>query len=134
MMGHWQVEQAALFYEFSPEQHIPGDHLLRSIDRFVDLGGLRRDLAPFYSMLGRQDGGSVTGLRCSGNHTGSAVCDARCGRRASEHSSSAAPFRFCTKSAKYRALEKTGPVREPNAALRRPRDPGVLAAMSAGQA
>ena len=36
MMGHRQVEQAALFYEFSLEKHIPADHLLRSIDRFVD--------------------------------------------------------------------------------------------------
>jgi hypothetical protein len=43
MMGHRQVEQAALFYEFSLERHIPADHLLRSIDRFVELGGLRRE-------------------------------------------------------------------------------------------
>jgi transposase len=28
-------------------------YLLRSIDRFVDLSELRRDLAPFYSTLGR---------------------------------------------------------------------------------
>jgi transposase len=53
MMGHRQVEQAALFYEFSLERHIPTDHLLRSIDRFVELGELRRELAPFYSTLGR---------------------------------------------------------------------------------
>jgi transposase len=53
MMGHRQVEQAALFYEFSLERHIPADHLLRSIDRFVELGELRRELAPFYSTLGR---------------------------------------------------------------------------------
>src|SRR6266849_6295294 len=32
MMGHRQVEQAALFYEFSLERHIPGDHLLRLRD------------------------------------------------------------------------------------------------------
>ena len=37
MMGHRQVEQAALFYEFSLERHVPPDHLLRSIDRFVEL-------------------------------------------------------------------------------------------------
>jgi hypothetical protein len=49
MMGHRQVEQAALFYELSLERHVPTDHLLRSIDRFVDLGGLRRELAAFYS-------------------------------------------------------------------------------------
>src|SRR3954454_19258219 len=53
MMGHRQVEQAALFYEFSLERHVPADHLLRSIDRFVDLGALRSELAAFYSNLGR---------------------------------------------------------------------------------
>ena len=53
MMGHRQVEQAALFYEFSLERHVPADHLLRSIDRFVELGELRRELAPFYSAIGR---------------------------------------------------------------------------------
>ena len=53
MMGHRRVEQAALFYEFSLERHIPADHLLRSIDRFVEFGELRRELAPFYSTLGR---------------------------------------------------------------------------------
>ena len=53
MMGHRQVEQAALFYEFSLEKHIPADHLLGSIDRFVDLEEIKRDLAPFYSNIGR---------------------------------------------------------------------------------
>ena len=53
MMGRRQVEQAALFYEFSLERHVPPDHLLRSIDRFVVLGELRRELAPFYSAIGR---------------------------------------------------------------------------------
>jgi transposase len=53
MMGHRQVEQAALFYEFSLERHVPADHLLRSIARFVDLGEVRRELAGFYSTLGR---------------------------------------------------------------------------------
>ena len=53
MMGHRQVEQAALFYEFSLEGHVPADHLLRSIDRFVELGALRRELAAFYSTIGR---------------------------------------------------------------------------------
>src|SRR5213075_188680 len=53
MMRHRQVEQAALFYEFSLEKHIPADHLLRSIDRFVDLQEIKRDLAPFYSNIGR---------------------------------------------------------------------------------
>jgi transposase len=53
MMGPRQVEQAALFYEFSLERHVPPDHLLRSIDRFVELGELRREMAPFYSAIGR---------------------------------------------------------------------------------
>src|ERR1700735_2779207 len=53
MMGHRKVEQAALFYEFSLDRHVPADHLLRSIDRFVELGELRRELAPFYSTVGR---------------------------------------------------------------------------------
>ena len=32
---------------------MPRDHLLRSIDRFVDLGGIRAHLAEFYSHTGR---------------------------------------------------------------------------------
>src|ERR1700755_1205032 len=53
MMGHQRVEQAVLFYEFSLERHVPTDHLLRSIDRFVELGELRRELSGFYSTIGR---------------------------------------------------------------------------------
>ena len=47
MMGERQVDQSALFYEFSFEKHVPVDHMLRSIDRFVDLGDVRTHLAPF---------------------------------------------------------------------------------------
>lgn len=53
MMGDRQVVQGSLFYEFSIETHVPTDHLLRSIDRFVDLAELRAHLAPFYSTTGR---------------------------------------------------------------------------------
>jgi len=53
MMGERQVQQDALFYEFSLERHVPEKHLLRSIDRFVQLDGLRRELSPFYSAIGR---------------------------------------------------------------------------------
>ena len=53
MMGERQVMQGALFYEFSLEGHVPAGHMLRSIDRFVDLDGLRARLAPFYSSTGR---------------------------------------------------------------------------------
>src|SRR3954463_14438840 len=53
MMGERTVMQEALFYGFSLERHVPADHLLRSIDRFVDLSGLRQELRPFYSETGR---------------------------------------------------------------------------------
>src|SRR3954466_12516696 len=53
MMGERQTDHPALFYEFSLERHVPGDHLLRSIDRFVDLGDIREQLRPFYSHTGR---------------------------------------------------------------------------------
>ncbi len=52
MMGPRQEAQASLFYEFSLEDHVPQNHLLRSIDRFVDLSGIRSDLADFYSHTG----------------------------------------------------------------------------------
>src|SRR6187200_970796 len=53
MMGPRQVAQGALFYEFSLKRHVPEDHLLRSIDRFVDLDDVRWRLAPLYSSTGR---------------------------------------------------------------------------------
>src|ERR671912_2464686 len=53
MMGERAVTQEALFYGFSVERHVPADHLLRSVDRFVDLSGLREQLRPFYSETGR---------------------------------------------------------------------------------
>jgi transposase len=53
MMGDRQVIQEALFYEFSLEGHVPADHLLRSIDRFIDLSGLKAQLVPYYSSTGR---------------------------------------------------------------------------------
>jgi transposase len=53
MMGERTVMQEALFYEFSLERHVPPDHLLRLIDRFVDLSGIREHLRPYYSETGR---------------------------------------------------------------------------------
>jgi transposase len=53
MMGERTVMQEALFYSFSLEDHVPADHRLRSIDRFVDLGDLREHLRPYYSETGR---------------------------------------------------------------------------------
>jgi transposase len=40
-------------YSFNLERHVPPDHLLRSIDRFVDLSDIREHLRPFYSETGR---------------------------------------------------------------------------------
>jgi transposase len=53
MMGPRQIDQAALFYEFSLERDVPVTHLLTSIDRFVDLSDVRSHLALFYSSTGR---------------------------------------------------------------------------------
>ena len=53
MMGERTVMQEALFYSFRIEDHVPQDHLLRSVDRFVDLTGIREHLKPFYSSTGR---------------------------------------------------------------------------------
>ena len=53
MMGNQSGVQASLFYGFNLEDHVPQDHLLRSIDRFIDLANIRHHLAPFYSSIGR---------------------------------------------------------------------------------
>lgn len=52
MMGQSTV-QDQLFYAFNLEDHVPQGHLLRGVDRFLDLGELRQHLAPFYSHTGR---------------------------------------------------------------------------------
>src|ERR1700722_11545495 len=53
MMGERRVMQEELFYGFSLERHVPDNHLLRKIDRFVDLPEVRRHLEPYYSETGR---------------------------------------------------------------------------------
>ena len=53
MMGQQAAFQDQLFYTFNLDSHIPADHLLRRIDRFLDLRALRRRLASFYSHTGR---------------------------------------------------------------------------------
>ncbi len=53
MMGERTVMQEALFCGFSLERHVPSDHMLRLIDRFVDLSGVRAHLEPYYSAMGR---------------------------------------------------------------------------------
>ena len=51
MMGERTVMQEALFYSFRIEDHVPQDHLLRSVDRFVDL-----DLTPIFPPAGIRAG------------------------------------------------------------------------------
>src|ERR1700744_3530416 len=53
MMGERRGTQEDLFFELSLERPLPAGHLLRSIDRFVDLSEVRNHLEPFYSPLGR---------------------------------------------------------------------------------
>ena len=44
MMGERTGMLEALFYEFSLEQHVPERHMMRLIDRFVDLTAVRKHL------------------------------------------------------------------------------------------
>jgi transposase len=52
MMGT-QAAPERLFYDFCLEDHVPDDHLLRRIDRFLDLSDVRQKLKPFYCSIGR---------------------------------------------------------------------------------
>ena len=52
MMGV-QATSARLFYDFCLDDHVPSDHILRSIDRHLDLDDVRQALKPFYSSTGR---------------------------------------------------------------------------------
>jgi transposase len=52
MMGT-QVAAAQLFYDFCLDDHVPADHLLQRIDRFLDRERVRTALKPFYSSIGR---------------------------------------------------------------------------------
>ena len=53
MLGPKQEAQGTLFYELSIDDHVPQDHLLRSIGRFVDLSYIRQHLSGSYSHTGR---------------------------------------------------------------------------------
>ena len=53
MMGQRTGGQKPLFYAFNLDDQVPADHLLRGIDRCLDLGQLRHHLAAFYSHTGR---------------------------------------------------------------------------------
>jgi transposase len=53
MMGSNDKRQDELFYAFNLDEVVPQDHLLRDIDRVLDLSNLREHLAPHYSHTGR---------------------------------------------------------------------------------
>ena len=53
MMGERRAMQEALFYGFSLDRHVPDNHMLRKVDRFVDLSDVRAHLGPYYSDVGR---------------------------------------------------------------------------------
>jgi hypothetical protein len=63
MMG-MRAPPERLFYDFCLEERIPADHLLRRIDRFLDLSELRATLRPFYSRIGRPSIALVSTARC----------------------------------------------------------------------
>ena len=52
MMGPPVGRQDRLFYEFDLEDMVPADHLLRRIDRALDLSWLRGEMRAHYSHLG----------------------------------------------------------------------------------
>jgi len=53
MMGRQTRGQEQLFYEFSLDEVVPADHLVRRIDAVLDTSWVHRELAPYYSALGR---------------------------------------------------------------------------------
>ena len=53
MMGRQPGGQDHLFYSFNLESVVPQNHLLRGIDRCLDLTDLRQHLAEYYSHTGR---------------------------------------------------------------------------------
>jgi hypothetical protein len=90
MMGERTVMQEALFYSFSLEQYVPSGHLLRSIDRCVDLSGIREHLRPHYSETGRPSIDPELMIRmllvgyCMGIRSERRLCEGRRIRRPSE--------------------------------------------------
>ena len=52
-MSSNDTPQKPFFYAFNLDDVVPKDHLLRSINCFLDLSDLRQHLAPYYSHTGR---------------------------------------------------------------------------------
>jgi transposase len=53
MMGRRENGQGQFFYSFDLDKVVPSDHLVRQIDRVLDLGWVHDELAPYYSHTGR---------------------------------------------------------------------------------
>jgi len=53
MMGRRNNDQGHLFYEFSLDEAVPDDHLVRKIAAVLDLSWVYAELAPHYPTLGR---------------------------------------------------------------------------------
>ena len=53
MMGQRSGNQDRLFYSFNLDDHVPADHMLRGIDRYLDLADLHQHLEAYYSHTGR---------------------------------------------------------------------------------
>ncbi|SAL73442.1 transposase [Caballeronia udeis] len=76
MVGQRDSGQDKLFYSFNLDNHVPQTHLLRGIDRALDLGDLRQHLAPFYGPIGRPsiDPELMVGY-CFGIHSERRLCE-----------------------------------------------------------
>jgi transposase len=67
MMG-LQETPAWLFYGFCLDEHVPSDHMLRGIDRHLELSDLRRSLKPFYGQIPSVDPESSADCRLLHGH------------------------------------------------------------------
>jgi transposase len=81
MVGRNGGNQNRLFYSFNLEDHVPANHLLRGIDKFLDLTDLRAVLAPFYGHTGRSSIDPELMIRmlfvgyCFGIHSERRLCE-----------------------------------------------------------
>jgi transposase len=81
MMGQRGGKQDRLFYSFNLDDHVPADHMLRSIDRYLDLADLHQHLAEYYSHTGRPSIDPVLMIRmllvgyCFGIRSERRLCD-----------------------------------------------------------
>ena len=75
MMGERPVMQEALFYGFSLERHVPDDHLLRKIDRFLDLSEVRAPNRPLGSGTFKLTATASSGLPVEYGSSTTQICN-----------------------------------------------------------